>query len=287
MSEFLRSHLPKSLVESIRHIRRKSRLKKRFNINGGRDILQTISTGEGSFLIYINPFLNGGVDDDIYTTGMWEPEITDLLKQYLPKEGTFLDIGANIGYHSLFAASLLSETGSVIAFEPLPRLYSQMSKSVRENSFTHVTIHNVALSNKEGFGELSLVDENIGASSLQSVQQERSVSEVVKVSLNKLDNYLPTLTRVDLIKIDIEGSEFEALKGGRELLETYKPVIILEFSPQVYEKEALGKSLDLFNFIKNLGYSISVIDKPHINIEDNLKNKNFSDLHANLLCLPS
>ena len=287
MSEFLRRHLPESLVQTIKQVRRKNRLKKRFNINKGNDVLQTISTGQGSFLIYINPFLNGGVDDDIYTTGMWEPEITDLIKQYLPKGGTFLDIGANIGYHSLFAASLLGETGTVLAYEPLLRLSAQMSKSVQENSFTHVTIHNVALSNVEGFGELSLVDENIGASSLQSVKQDRSVCEVVKVPLRKLDSYLHTLIRVDLIKIDIEGSEFEALRGGEELLKRYKPVIILEFSPNVYEKESSGKSLDLFNYIKNLGYSLSVIDKPHINIEDSLEKGNFLELNANLLCLPS
>ena len=285
-SKFLRSFLPVRLVNLIRHYRRRRRLAKRFAINAGEDFLQKISIEGRLFSIYINPFLNGGVDDDIYTTGVWEPEITSLFEKYLSEGAVFLDIGANIGYHSLYAATVVGKQGKVVSFEPLPRLYNQMKKSVKENSFTNIVVHNVALSDEVGTGTLSLVDENVGASSLQFVSGQRSVSESVTVTLERLDSYSAEFDRLDMVKIDIEGSEYEALKGAESLLRQHKPVIVLEFSPQVYENSYVGKSSDLFHFIKNLGYTMCVIGNEGLDIETMLKNSNLVDLHANILCLP-
>ncbi len=283
---FLIRFLPDWLVRVIRLQRRSYRIKKRFLINNGNDILKSVVIGDDSFSIYINPYLNGGVDNDIYILGGWEPEIEELINKYLPKGGTFIDIGANIGYHTLYAACIVGETGKVVAFEPLPRLYEQMKKSVVKNSFSQVTLHNVGLSDKNMNGRLSLVDENIGASSLMEVSDVRAVSNIVDVSLKTLDSYINDFTQLNFIKIDIEGSEYEALKGGERLIEKYMPVIVLEFSPGVYEKEFSGKSLEIFLYLKKIGYNIAVIGNPGLDIERKLRDGDYGDLHTNFLCLP-
>jgi len=89
-----------------------------------------------------------------------------------------------------------------------------------------------------------------------------------------------------MIKIDIEGSEFEALIGGEELLKKFKPVIILEFSPNIYEQDYIGKTQSLYKYLKDLGYHIAVIDEDISDLEEKIKVGDFRDLHTNLICLP-
>lgn len=284
---FIKSILPSQFVLVVRNWRRQRRQNIRFQINKGRDYLKEMNVEGENFSIFINPYLNGGVDDSIYTSGFWEPEITSLIKRHLSKGDTFLDIGANIGIHTLLGASLVGSAGKVMAFEPLPRLYEQTKKSLAENKFDQVKVYNVALAERAGVGKLSLVDENIGASSLQSVSEDREVNEVVEVQQTVLDSYSDEFKSLDLIKIDIEGGEYEALKGGEKLIRRYLPVIVLEFSPHVYEKDRSGKSLELYNYLSSLGYRIEVIDIPDMDILAKLNMKDYADLHTNLICLPN
>lgn len=286
LREFLKRLLPHKLVQTIKEKRKARRQDKRFAISQGKDFLHKVEALEQSFSIYLNPYLNGGVDEVIYQSGIWEPEIVELIEVYLPKGGTFVDIGANIGFHSLFAAGVVGESGMVLAFEPLPRLQQQMRRSIAENNFTQVSIEPVALGVTSGVAKLSLVEENVGASSLQNVADDRAVGDVIEVSVSTFDSYRDKLTRLDLIKIDIEGSEFEALKGGEEILRAFKPVIILEFSPHVYEKDYPGKSLALYEYLTGLGYTITDIEKQVSDIEGYIRSGNLAPLHTNLLCVP-
>jgi FkbM family methyltransferase len=286
LREFLKRLLPNKLVQTIKEKRKAQRQDRRFAISQGKDVLQKVEALGQSFSIYLNPFLNGGVDEVIYETGTWEPEIIDLIKKYLPLGGTFVDIGANIGFHSLFAASVTGARGRVLSFEPLPRLQQQLERSLKENGFTQVMIEPVALGKASGVATLSLVEENIGASSLQNVAGDRAVGGAVEVPVRTLDSYQDKLDRLDLIKIDIEGSEFEALKGGEAILRMYQPVIILEFSPHVYEKDYAGKSLALYEYLTSLGYTINDIEKQVSDIEGKLRSGQLAPLHTNLLCIP-
>jgi len=284
--QLLKRILPRPLVRIIREKRKEQRQQKRFAINEGKDLLQNVEVLGISFSIYLNPFLNGGVDSVIYKDGVWEPEIVYLIKKHLPPRGTFVDIGANIGFHSLIASAVTGPDGNVLAFEPLPRLQQQMQKSIESNNFSNIVIKPVALGMSYGSANLSLVEENIGASSIQDVSIDRVVSDIVTVPVRTLDSYREELSRIDLVKIDIEGTEYEALRGGEKILLKFKPVIILEFSPHVYEKDFTGKSLVLYEYLKGLGYTITDIGNRFTDVEKNLRNGEFKGLHTNLLCIP-
>ncbi|MEZ4103680.1 MAG: FkbM family methyltransferase [Candidatus Paceibacterota bacterium] len=282
---FVKKILPQTLVDKVKAWRKKNRQQTRLAINNGKDILVDILVGDKKFSIYVNPFLNGGVDDEIYKLGKWEPEISAVIEKYLPEGGIFLDIGANIGYHTLYAALIVGNKGKVFSFEPLPRLSKQIKKSLEVNRIDNVRIYETALSDKVGQADLSLVSENIGASSIKTIEHERIVDDKVLVEVNKLDNFTKTIEKLDVIKIDIEGNEVEALRGSKELLQKFKPVIILEFSPNIYEQDFSGKTKDLYNFLKSFGYKITVIDNNNINLEEKINYGDFKDLHTNLLCL--
>jgi FkbM family methyltransferase len=284
--QLLKKLLPIRLVKAIKQWRKERRQQKRYKVNGGKDLLRQVEFFGHSFSIYINPYLNGGVDDVIYETGVWEPEIVELIRRYVPEGGTFVDIGANIGFHSLVAATVVGVSGTVVSFEPLPRLQQQMRNSIAHNNFKQVRVEPVALGSASGEATLSLVEENIGASSIQNVAEDRVVGDSVTVPVRTLDSYLEIVPRVNLIKIDIEGSEFEALKGAEKVLRNCAPVIVLEFSPHVYEKDYVGKSLALYEYLSGLGYTITDIEKQVSDVEGSLRAGKLAELHTNLLCIP-
>jgi FkbM family methyltransferase len=287
IKENLKKYLPSFLVEKIKLLRKRSRNNKRFSFNKGKDILKKISNSDLEFYIYLNPYLNGGVDEDIFNYGEWEPEISEIISRVLPRDGTFLDIGGNIGYHSLYSLAISNKNISAVVFEPVPRLVKQIQASAEYNGYKNIKIHNVGLSDNDGVGHLSIVEENIGASSLQSVGNDRDVSGVINVKITKLDNYLSDFSRLDLVKIDIEGAEFEALKGAKALLSKFRPVIVIEVSPHVYEADYEGKTKDLYLFLtKELNYSLEVIGDSNFDINKSIESRDFKYLHTNLLCTP-
>lgn len=238
-----------------------------------------------AFPIKIDP-VNGFIDEFIYLHGVYEDFILSLILNYLPKDGVFLDIGTNIGQHALFAAKYLNGQGHVYAFEPVPHLFKQFTDSLKIGEFKNITAYDFALGNVESEGKIYTNKENAGKSSLVNAEQP---DQVLSVGIKKLDDVISTDTKVDMIKIDVEGYEYEVLSGGKDLIFNSKPVIILEFSPSFYKFKNSDISAKLLDFLLPL-YNIIDIDDGN----NAVKNKDefledFIDRNrkqTNLLCLP-
>lgn len=214
---------------------------------------RSISITSGNFKIVIDP-KNGFTDKMLFKAGFRDKEITDVMNEYLVPGSVFVDIGMNIGYETLWAASLVKQTGSVYAFEPLKRLVTQVNESIHINRFQNIHIIQKALGDKGGLMDLYIHEEDAGLSSLVYTGK---IKEVIEVST--LDKELGNLAALNLIKIDIEGFEFEALRGGLELIKRLTPTIIFEFTPHLYEKSERGKSLKLISFLQSLNYDIYIL----------------------------
>ncbi|WP_353572721.1 FkbM family methyltransferase [Candidatus Albibeggiatoa sp. nov. BB20] len=160
---------------------------------------------------------------------IFEPDEVALVKQYIKQGDVVIDIGANIGYYSLLFAQLVGETGHVIAFEPDPDNFALLQKNISLNQYRNVTLVQKAVATENSQAQLFLCDENKGMHRLyDSVCCQTSI-EVETVCL---DDYLPTLVnRVDFIKIDIEGAEYNALQGMQNILRQQQPALLTEFSP--------------------------------------------------------
>lgn len=286
LKKFIKSLLPLIVVATIRKYRKKKRFAKRYSYNSGKSFFKEVDTFGVPFGISINPFLNSGVDEVIQEAGVWEPEIGTQIKKYLSGGGVFLDIGANIGYHSLFAARLLGEKGKVYSFEPQSAIYEQFLESVEKNSLTNVTVYNIALSDHLGNETLYIREENSGGSTLLSLPQMESfhVEYQVSVSLATLDSYLKTFETVTLIKIDVEGYEYEVFKGGEELIDTYHPTIIMEFSPVFYVQDYEKKPKELIQFLSNKGYIFHDVNEKEINLYEWLAKDNNKNSQIDIVC---
>lgn len=139
---------------------------------------------------------------------------TRLLIQKLLRPGdTFIDIGANIGMHTLGAARAMKGAGRIIAFEPHPITHALLGKSLLLNGFARVTeTHQAAVSNHAGRMALHL-GQTSGHHSLYPLEGESPGAARIDVPLVKLDDVVADLP-VDLIKIDVEGAELDVLAGA-------------------------------------------------------------------------
>ncbi|MDI9334616.1 MAG: FkbM family methyltransferase [Cytophagales bacterium] len=165
-------------------------------------------------------------------------EIDTLLQiiQMLPAGQVFLDVGANFGLYSLAMAQLLKATdGKVIAFEAQRILFNMVCGSVALNSLENLYVHHAAVSDKAGFIGIPKLDyrqvTSFGSVEFGGEQQElltqmpgASTEDVRTITLDSLD-----LPRVDMIKMDIEGMEEQALMGATALLETHRPITFIEW----------------------------------------------------------
>ncbi len=169
------------------------------------------------------------IDRSVYFDA-YEPLICRLIQQRLARGGVFIDIGANIGYITLVASKLVGPEGSVLSFEPHPKIYERFLRNVEINSPGNVTPYNVALSDEAGEAELySPHDGHHGGTSLQNQGWHEEV-DTFTVPTKRLDDILPEdVGEVSFIKIDVEGAELLALRGASKTIATHCPDILCEY----------------------------------------------------------
>jgi len=177
----------------------------------------------------ITVFSNDYISAKIEHNGLYEKENIEFLLRLLGrlKAPVVLDIGANIGNHALAFAT---RAAAVHAFEPIPRIHALLAANVAANQLTNVHVHNLALSDTAGTATIHMVqDGNLGASSFD---QRSSSTEAVTVQKETGDALLARLgvTRVDLVKIDVEAHEVYVLRGLRQTLQRDLPLITMEWN---------------------------------------------------------
>lgn len=135
----------------------------------------------------------------------FEPLISASWKNFLPQGGTVVDIGANIGYHSLLAASCVGPTGKVVAFEPSSRIFRELCANVALNGAAQIAPQNMAISNAAGPVNLYYAgeDEQGHSSMIRSAGQGETVQAITFAQIAQFAD----LAGIDLIKIDVEGAE--------------------------------------------------------------------------------
>jgi FkbM family methyltransferase len=184
--------------------------------------------------------------------GRDDARIIRLLRAALPPDGVFLDVGANVGIHTLAAARhVAAGGGAVLAFEPHPANYRALVLNVAQNRLRHVAAENLGLADRPDVLTGAAPAEG-GNWSLASRGDHR-----FEVRLVRLDDYLADhpLPRLDMIKIDIEGAEVRALRGARRTIERYRPLIVFEACP-AWLRQMQTSADELFGELHGLGCTI-------------------------------
>ena len=214
----------------------------------------TVDAKIGSFCV--DPISNFGVR--LIESGEYEPDMYQTLQYFLKPSNIFLDVGANEGYFCVAGAKFVGVSGKVIGVEPQRRLQPILSKNFELNQVENVTIVNSAISNIKGSAEIHISpDTNTGSTSLhQSTKYKLPTDTVQTILLSELFT-LAGIEHADLVKMDIEGFEYEAILGSQELFKEQKiKVLALELHPSRIKQRGLDPD-EIEHFLKNCGYQLS------------------------------
>ena len=186
--------------------------------------------------------------------GTYELDKQVLFSKYIKSGMTVYDVGANVGYYSLLASLVIGMEGKVFSFEPLPENISYLKKHIELNNLKNVKVIDRAVNDK--FSKLRFTFGDNRSAGHISNEGEIEIETTSLDEFIKEGNPLP-----DLIKMDIEGAEYDALVGAKELVKTKKPVIFLA----THSNELRAKCLKL---LTDHGYTISSIDNKPIEESD-------------------
>lgn len=186
----------------------------------GRSKLFAFTKHEGFFFrlegldLYLNP--NDYIDSHLINHGYYEPHVLQSVLQYLPADGIFWDVGANIGLHSL-AVQLARPQATVWSFEPNPRVMARLMRSKVRNGLP-VQLYSVALSDEIRIARLSIKTEgNSGLTSLEPWATTR-YEEQCSVQTTRADSLVKAGQIPNVVKIDVEGHELSVLRGFGDYL---------------------------------------------------------------------
>lgn len=166
--------------------------------------------------------------------GAWEPLETQTFVHLLHRGMVVVDIGAHIGYYSLLAARGVGSEGHIYAFEPAPGTYDLLCRNLERNGYRNVTAVRKAVAAGGGVGRLWLSDKS---SALNKLVTESCAGDSLEVETTSLDDYFADYGgRLDLIKVDTEGSEQLILEGMQRLLRRHRDVAIFtEYFPRALQ----------------------------------------------------
>lgn len=206
--------------------------------------------------------------DSLKRCEFFEPATTRLLMSVLRPGDTFIDVGGHVGYFTMLASVLVGDEGEVITFEPSPDNYRQLLEHVALNGFTNVLPLHLAAGNTDHVMPLHLNSDNDGGHALWNVgihpdnHKSRATPRIYPTFVTRLDRVMrDRQTRpVRAIKLDVEGSEVQALQGAAETLATHQvPFVIAEVNRSGLEW--MGNSeAELRSLMTGLGYDTWLIN---------------------------
>lgn len=209
--------------------------------------------------------LDEGIDLSIYLLGSYEPRTLRAYRRILRPGGVVADIGANIGAHTLHFANLVGDTGRVFAFEPTDYASRKLRANLALNPtlVPRVSVEQVFLVADAA----SKVPESVpsswpvagpGADDLHTGHLGKFQALAAATAITA-DDYFSRkgLARLDLVKLDVDGHEFSVLQGFQATIRRFRPPILIELAPYVYDGTNASEFDALVRLLADMGYRFS------------------------------
>lgn len=235
--------------------------------------------------------LTEGIDLQIYLFGRFEPATARKLEEMSANAKTILDIGANIGSHTLPMAAASSPESLIYAFEPTDWAVSRLNRNLELNP---------TLKKKVKVCQIALGDEDKSSiagfySSWSLTSKEGQQHPVHKgffqastqAKQMTLDHFCRDhqISKVDLIKMDVDGFEVKVLKGAKDVLSKHRPILIFELSPYVLEENG-DRIEDLFEILKECRYQIRSLSGRELELDGARLRKDLAGGGMNVMAVP-
>jgi len=191
--------------------------------------------------------------------GTYEELESKIMEEKIEMGNIVVDVGANIGLHTLNMARIVGNTGQVFAFEPDPSNFEILKKNVKINNYKNIILEQKAVGDKHGRTTLYQSDHPGKHRIFPQTEQAKSQ---VQVELTNLDNYFDSdmIDKINFIKIDVEGLEFSVLKGMKNILKNSKKIkILFEFMPE-NTIEVGFTPIELLNYLTSNDFKLYCMD---------------------------
>jgi FkbM family methyltransferase len=208
--------------------------------------------------LYLSPHYH--IDRNILIFGTYDADLHQAIENLLRPGMVCFDVGANLGEVALHMARRVGPAGEVHAFEPAPPIYERLRLHVKHNRLEDVVqAHPIALSDRTGPCTIAFPgadQDNQGLGSIVNLGPKSGAARATASAIT-LDDFVAEhgLTRLDLMKVDIQGGEPAFLRGGRRTLTELGPDLLMEISPE--DLRAAGSdSRELCRVLEEYGYQV-------------------------------
>jgi len=237
---------------------------------------QLVSTKHGLMLVNKNDIYVGR---SLILYGEISEAENAIYKQLCNNGDTIVEVGANIGAHSLSIAKSIGVNGKLFCYEPQQIVFQTLNANLALNSITNTTTFQLGVASKESSINVEPINytttANFGGISLKDIKKGE------KIDVVSLDKHL-NLQSLKLLKIDVEGMEIDVLLGAKKTIEKFQPIIYCE-------NDRIDSSKELIQLIQSYGYDLYWHLPALFNSENfnNVKENVFKNIvSVNLLCLP-
>jgi len=192
--------------------------------------------------LLMRPFV---LSEIIMVSGFQEPYVKNILD--VKKRDIFVDVGAHIGTYTIPIAKKVGENGKVISFEPHPKSIDLLERNIALNQINNVVLIKKPVSDsiKKVLFRLS---KDPPTSGIETDDKNESVIEMEAIDLDTALSE-QNLTKIDWLKIDVEGKELDVLKGSKNILKNFSPKLIIE----MFNKETIKESIKI---LESEGYEL-------------------------------
>jgi FkbM family methyltransferase len=240
-----------------------------------------VSVGDTSFMLRLLPILRYHGSSGIYVQRSKYEPLLEYCDRLVTKGAVVMDCGANQGIYACAFGALVGPRGRVYAFEPQAYAAEALHRNARLNGFEHVSVEQIAISNSNGTAMLDVSSGPVFASILRNVGGSEAVS-VPTLSLASFAERVD-LGRLDLIKMDIEGAEYDALVGANSIIARFKPTIVLEATPEDISLPVEKRWNAIVELLTDYGYTMYCFsDAGQLERKDQV-----SDFNPNVVFLPN
>lgn len=205
-------------------------------------------------------YLDDLLQQHIFTYGYYEKAATEMWKHCIKTAKTVVDIGANVGYYSIITAKYGPKDVQIYSFEPMTQTNKRAWDNIKLNSFNNIHLQKLAVSDTVKKETIALGEEaNWGGSKIvhEAVSDNVHSEQIETITLDAFVQE-KSIKQIDVIKMDIEGYEPFALKGMKESLTKFKPLVFIEIEEVLLSKFNY-KAEDVFQYFWDLGYSAYLI----------------------------
>ncbi|MBD2578749.1 FkbM family methyltransferase [Oscillatoria sp. FACHB-1406] len=204
----------------------------------------------------IHPYPREVVERSLFIFGIYDLCLSETLWRLIDPGEITIDVGANIGYVASLMAARVGEKGKVICFEPNPEVYRELEENVKNwqetQGWQHLQLSPLALSDRAGSSTLKIPKYNRSAAALADAiaPADEETLQSYTVDLMRLDDFFAgTKPEIGVLKIDVEGHEFNVFQGAEQILSQHRIRDIIFEEHQSYPSAAM-------QFLEQKGYSI-------------------------------